>query len=109
MLDHSCQVQRHPLAERGTTSTRRLRSPCMPCCASRIFRIGYGSRRRARRIVNVLRAPVTRWLPAISSTTAIPAHYYRVDFLMERKRPDGCEAIVTNPPFKLAEEFWRTR
>lgn len=28
-----------------------------------------------------------------------------VDFLMERRAPDGVEAIVTNPPFKLAEEF----
>lgn len=28
-----------------------------------------------------------------------------VDFLMERKSPEGVPAIVTNPPFKLAEEF----
>lgn len=27
------------------------------------------------------------------------------DFLMERFAPDGVEAIVTNPPFKLAGEF----
>lgn len=27
------------------------------------------------------------------------------DFLLEREAPQGCEAIVTNPPFKLAEEF----
>jgi hypothetical protein len=29
----------------------------------------------------------------------------RRDFLMERSAPDGVPAIVTNPPFKLAEEF----
>ncbi len=29
----------------------------------------------------------------------------RVDFLMERKAPDGVPAIVTNPPFKNADEF----
>ena len=29
----------------------------------------------------------------------------RRDFLMEQKAPDGIPAIVTNPPFKLAEEF----
>ncbi len=29
----------------------------------------------------------------------------RVDFLMEQKAPDGVTTIVTNPPFKLAEEF----
>lgn len=28
-----------------------------------------------------------------------------IDFLMERRAPDGCPAIVTNPPFKLAEQF----
>lgn len=27
------------------------------------------------------------------------------DFLMEREVPEGCEMIVTNPPFKLAGEF----
>jgi hypothetical protein len=29
----------------------------------------------------------------------------RIDFLMEREAPAGVPAIVTNPPFKLAEEF----
>ena len=29
----------------------------------------------------------------------------RVDFLMETRAPDGVEAIVTNPPYKLAGEF----
>ncbi len=30
-----------------------------------------------------------------------------VDFLMERQAPAGCHCIVTNPPFKLANEFVR--
>ena len=30
-----------------------------------------------------------------------------VDFLMEHNAPPGVEAIVTNPPFKLADEFVR--
>jgi hypothetical protein len=34
-----------------------------------------------------------------------PDSQHGVDFLMERKAPDGVEAIVTNPPFKLAGEF----
>lgn len=29
----------------------------------------------------------------------------RRDFLFETSAPDGCECIVTNPPFKNAEEF----
>jgi hypothetical protein len=28
-----------------------------------------------------------------------------VDFLMETTAPDGVEAIITNPPFKLADQF----
>jgi hypothetical protein len=27
------------------------------------------------------------------------------DFLLERKVPDGCQAIITNPPYKLADQF----
>lgn len=34
-----------------------------------------------------------------------PPSYYRRDFLMEHKAPTGTEAIVTNPPFKLAGQF----
>ena len=31
--------------------------------------------------------------------------YYGVDFLRERRAPEGTQAILTNPPFKLANEF----
>ena len=27
------------------------------------------------------------------------------DFLLERKAPDGCECILTNPPYRIAEAF----
>lgn len=30
-----------------------------------------------------------------------------VDFLMETRAPEGCAAIVTNPPYKLADAFIR--
>jgi hypothetical protein len=30
-----------------------------------------------------------------------------IDFLLERKAPAGCTCIVTNPPFKLADQFIR--
>jgi hypothetical protein len=30
-----------------------------------------------------------------------------VDFLMERRAPEGVEAIVTNPPYKLSDQFIR--
>lgn len=30
-----------------------------------------------------------------------------VDFLLERQAPEGCDCIVTNPPYKLADAFIR--
>lgn len=30
----------------------------------------------------------------------------RRDFLFERAMPAGCRHIITNPPFKLGEQFW---
>ena len=34
-----------------------------------------------------------------------PESSSRIDFLLERSLPNGVEAVVTNPPFKLAGEF----
>ena len=34
-----------------------------------------------------------------------PDCFWRRDFLLEHKLPDGCEGIVTNPPYKLVEQF----
>ena len=34
-----------------------------------------------------------------------PDAIHGIDFLMERRAPGNVEAIITNPPFKLAEEF----
>jgi hypothetical protein len=28
-----------------------------------------------------------------------------IDFLLERRAPVGVEAIITNPPYKLADQF----
>lgn len=32
---------------------------------------------------------------------------FGIDFLMEYTAPIGCEAIITNPPYKLADQFVR--
>ena len=106
MLDHSCQVQRHALSERGDdlyetppvaveALLRHERLPHRlwdPCC-------GPGN------IVNVLRAAGHEVIGSDLVDYGDPTHFYRRDFLMERKAPDGCEGVVMNPPFKLAEEF----
>jgi hypothetical protein len=42
---------------------------------------------------------------ATDLTTELPDATSGVDFLMERHAPPGVEAIVTNPPFKLAGKF----
>ena len=58
-----------------------------PCCGS-------------GRIVEVLRAHG-------HCVTASDLVGDRIDFLIERRAPDGVEALVTNPPFKLAADFVR--
>ena len=58
-----------------------------PCCGS-------------GRIAEVLRAHGHR-------VTASDLVGDRIDFLMERRAPEGVEALVTNPPYKLAADFVR--
>lgn len=56
-------------------------------------------------IVRVLRASGRAVIATDLVDYGCPDSESRRDFLMERKAPDGVPAIVTNPPFKLAEEF----
>ena len=65
-----------------------------PCC-------GNGN------IVNVLRAAGHEVIASDLNDYGDPTHFYGRDFLMEHKVPDGCECIITNPPFMLAHQFVR--
>jgi hypothetical protein len=59
-------------------------------------------------IVNVLRAAGHEVVASDLVDYGVPVTcpgYRNVDFLMERRAPEGTEAIVTNPPFRLANEF----
>jgi hypothetical protein len=59
-------------------------------------------------IVNVLRAAGHEVVASDLVDHGMPVTcpgYLNVDFLMEHRAPEGVEAIVTNPPFKLAGEF----
>jgi len=56
-------------------------------------------------IVNVLRAAGHECLASDLIDYGDPTHFYRRDFLMECEAPAKCEAIITNPPYKLATEF----
>lgn len=106
MLDHSCQVQRHSLAERGDdlyetpevavhALLRREKLPhhiWEPAC-------GRGA------IVRPLReAGHTVWATDLVDY-GLADSQHSIDFLMERQTRIDVEAIVTNPPFKNAEAF----
>jgi hypothetical protein len=107
VLDHSCQVQRHSLAERGDDA---YMTP--PVATEALLRH--------------VKLPRRLWEPACGDGTGILdvlllhghivvgsdlVNYGRrdcasgKDFLKERKKFAGCRGIVTNPPYKLAEAF----
>jgi hypothetical protein len=104
-LDHSCQVQRHPLAERGLD--------CYGTPPEAVFAL-----------LKVEALPHTIWEPAAGRGNIVrvlrdrghavvatdiadygfPLHFQR-DFLAEIGMPAGCECILTNPPYQHAEKF----
>src|SRR5215472_10081738 len=104
MLDHSCQVQRHPHAERGLDL---YETPAVAVEA----------------LLRVEKLPARIWEPAAGRGAIVRVlrnHGHAVvasdvfdygglnfvgDFLTQEQMPDGCTAIVTNPPFKIAEPF----
>src|SRR5262245_12499200 len=106
MLDHSSQAMRHKLSDRGDDlyetppvaveallrAERLPRHIWEPAC-------GPGS------IVRVLRHHGHHVLATDLVDHGCRDSSSRVDFLLEQKAPDHIEAIVTNPPFKLAEQF----
>lgn len=108
MLDHSCQVNRAPLIER--------RGDCYDTPAVAVhallkverlpFRIwepacGTGN------IVKVLRESGRDVIATDLNNRGCPDSLDRIDFLLPC-RFDGVQAIVTNPPFSLAERFVAT-
>lgn len=58
-------------------------------------------------IVNVLRSYGHEVIASDLVDYGEPLQYTRRDFLMEIRTPEGCECIVTNPPYKLANQFVR--
>jgi hypothetical protein len=106
MLDHSCQVQRHSLSERGADLYETpdvaiealLRVEKLP---HHIWEPACGR----GRIVSILRAHGhTVWATDLNDY-GCPESENRIDFLMEHQRRFDVECILTNPPFKLAEQF----
>jgi hypothetical protein len=104
-LDFSCQVQRHPLTERG--------SDCYDTPPEAV-----------RALLEVEHLPNRIWEPCVGrgaiatvlkdaghEVIGTDLHDYGVgypsgiDFLMERFAPPGIVCIVSNPPFMLAQQF----
>lgn len=100
MLDHSCQVQRHPLSERG------LDFYTTPSCA-------------IEALMKVERLPQNLWDPFSGSggiAKPLRAAGYRVirsdivdrdgeldfvaDFYSQTKTPPGTQGIIGNPPYR---------
>lgn len=106
VLDHSCQVQRAALSERkddlyetpAVAVHALLRAERLP---RRLWEPACG--RGA--IVRPLRDAGHEVVGSDLVDYGDPTCFWRRDFLLEQKAPNGCEAIVTNPPFKLAEKF----
>ena len=58
-------------------------------------------------IVTVLREAGHDVIATNLENAGCPDSRFGVDFLMELRPPIGCECIVTNPPYKLADQFVR--
>ena len=103
-LDHSCQVQRRTHAERGldlyetpgVAVEALLRAEQLP---HRIWEPAAGK----GAIVRVLRDQGHAVIA--SDIFDYGGLHFVGDFLAQKQMPAGCEAIVTNPPYQIAEAF----
>lgn len=107
-LSHATQSGRHPLSERGPDL---YSTP--PCAIEALFHVealphriwepaaGRGA------IANVLREHGHFVVASDLHDWGCPASEAGIDFLQQRCAPAGVDAVVTNPPGALADEFAR--
>jgi hypothetical protein len=105
-LNHAANAGRHRLADRRddlyeTPTEATLALLSVEPLPLRIWEpcAGRGA------IVNVLRDAGHDVVATDLVARGCPDSESRIDFLMERVAPAGVEAVVSNPPFKLAAEF----
>jgi len=103
-LDHSSQVQRAPLRERrgDCYDTPHVAVHALRRC-ERLPRLIWEPACGTGNIVSVLRAAGHDVIATDLNDRGCPNSTNRIDFLLPIDCP--CDAIVTNPPFALAEEF----
>lgn len=107
MLDHSCQVQRHLLEDRKDDlyETPDVAVHAL-MRAEKLPKVLWECACGPGRIVNVLRSAGHMVYATDLVDYGCPDAESGIDFLMERQAPSfAIDAIVTNPPFKLANEF----
>jgi len=105
-LDHSCQVVRAPLAEhlgdRYDTPEVAVRALlAVECLPARIWEPACGR----GNIVRVLRAAGHEVVATDIADRGCPDSESGVDFLLLGGPRVECDAIVTNPPYSLVDEF----
>src|SRR5262249_28651976 len=111
MLDHSCQVQRHSYEERGddvymtpAVATQALLRHIEPKLPQHLHESACGD---CTGILDPLRAAGHTVIGSDLNNYGRPDCFWHRDFLAELKAPDHCECGITNPPYKLVEEFVR--
>jgi hypothetical protein len=106
MLDHSCQVQRHPHSERGHDLYETPVAAVVallnaePDLPHKLWEPAAGRGAMVRALRETGHAVIASDLVDYG----FPLHFVG-DFLERETMPAGCEAIITNPPFKIIEKF----
>ena len=106
MTAHAANPGRHSLADRGDDFYETpaeavlalLKAEGLP---TSVWEPACG----AGAIVRVLRESGVRVHATDLVDRGCPASESGIDFLLAQRAPDGVEAIVTNPPYKLADQF----
>jgi hypothetical protein len=105
-LNHSCPNRRHPLSERGSDlySTPSVATEALLGVEQLPNRLWEPAAGRGN-IVRILRAHGHMVFASDFIDYGSPAQSVGCDFLLKKQLLHDCGAIVTNPPFKLAEQF----
>jgi hypothetical protein len=105
VLDHSCQVQRHPLAVRGLDCYGT--PPEAVAALLKVEALPHTIWEPAAGRGNIVRVLRDRGHAVIATDIAdygFPLHFQR-DFLAEIAAPASVECVLTNPPYQCAEKF----
>ena len=105
-LSPAANPGRHALRERGEDLYETPPEATLALlCAERLPHHLWEPAAGRGAIVKVLRAAGHAVIASDIVDYGFPTHFNGRDFLMEHRLPANVEAIVTNPPFKIADQF----